>query len=300
MRSARTSGRSSPAQRQDPGRPGEGGRAQHPLAARCVRRGLQAGRRGPQPWLIRGTWRPTGRHSRSERAHRRGTARTSGGTTSKTCGQSCGSRRDFTNAGGVTRTALVSLDPTTGTATNQVNLRASAAAAATTLPASPGHQRSRPAPDCRRVVIIGNFTGSAGTSATRWRCSTCPRRPGTRRWRRGTAPTTCGRARSGWAPARAPARCRSGAAHIDWAPDGTWWALELDRRPPPVPVAVRLGQPLDQQRQHRRPASLDQLHRWGHDPERAGHRPARVRRRPLPVPRRGGLPGRQEGRLHRP
>ncbi len=46
---------------------------------------------------------------------------------------------DFTSAGGVTRTALVSLDPNTGTATSQVNLGISGTAGSTAGP-DPGHQ----------------------------------------------------------------------------------------------------------------------------------------------------------------
>jgi hypothetical protein len=128
---------------------------------------------------------------------------------------------DFTSAGGVTRTALVSLDPVTGAATNQVNLRIAGTATSTAGPTRV--YKIAPSPNCRRVVITGNFTTVMGieryqvaminvsttgvASLAPWYGLTYFRasHPGF-----GTHPCTS-----------QPAWTRD----IDWAPDGTWWAL---------------------------------------------------------------------------
>lgn len=128
---------------------------------------------------------------------------------------------DFTSAGGVTRTALVSLDPTTGAATSQVNLNITGTASATAGPTRV--YKIAPSPNCARVVITGNFTKVKGieryqiavlnvsstgvASLAPWYGLTYFRasQPGL-----GATPCTS-----------QPAWTRD----VDWAPDGTWWAL---------------------------------------------------------------------------
>jgi hypothetical protein len=128
---------------------------------------------------------------------------------------------DFTNAGGVNRTALVSLDPTTGAATNHVNLRIAGTATAAAGPTRV--YKIAPSPNCKRVVITGNFTTVNGieryqiamlnvsdtgvASLAPWYGLTYFRasHPGF-----GAKPCTS-----------QPAWTRD----VDWAPDGTWWAL---------------------------------------------------------------------------
>jgi hypothetical protein len=129
---------------------------------------------------------------------------------------------DFTSAGGVTRTALVSLDPNTGNATSQVNLGISGTASSSAGPTRV--TKIAPSPNCSRVVIIGNFTRVAGheryqvavlnvsssgtASLAPWYSPLHLRasQPGV-----GSSP--CGTAQPAW------------VRDVDWAPDGTWWAL---------------------------------------------------------------------------
>jgi hypothetical protein len=131
---------------------------------------------------------------------------------------------DFTNAGGVNRTALVSLNPTTGAATSEVNLLIGGTASANSGPTRV--TKIAPSPDCKRVVIIGNFTQVA--NHTRLQVAVVNVNPTTGRallapWdspfhlrasQAGLGAHPCGgTALSVW------------ARDVDWAPDGTWWAL---------------------------------------------------------------------------
>ena len=130
---------------------------------------------------------------------------------------------DFTNAGGVTRTALVSLDPNTGTATNQVNLGISGTASSTAGPTRV--TRIAPSPNCSRVVIVGNFTRVAGHE--RYQVAVL-----------NVSPTTGNATLAPWyspvylrasQPGVGASPCNAvtpvWVRDIDWAPDGTWWAL---------------------------------------------------------------------------
>lgn len=142
---------------------------------------------------------------------------------------------DFTSAGGVTRTALTSLDPTTGAATNQVDLGISGTANATAGPTRV--TKIAPSPDCRRVVVIGNFTQISGQE--RYQAAVLNVSPTT-----GTATL---------APWYSPYHLRASqpgigansctatsvpvwVRDIDWAPDGTWWALAGTGGPHPYPA----------------------------------------------------------------
>lgn len=128
---------------------------------------------------------------------------------------------DFTNAGGVNRTALVSLDPTTGAATNHVNLNITGTASAAAGPTRV--YRIAPSPNCKRVVITGNFTKVAGVEryqvamlnvSTTGVASLAP-------WY-GLASLRASQPGLGATPCTSqPAWTRD----VDWAPDGTWWAL---------------------------------------------------------------------------
>lgn len=129
---------------------------------------------------------------------------------------------DFTSAGGITRTALVSLDPTTGAATSHVNLAITGTASPTAGPTRV--VKIAPSPNCKRVVITGNFTKVMGVeryqiavlnvsstgvaSLAPWYGLTYFRasQPGL-----GAQP--CADSLPAW------------TRDIDWAPDGTWWAL---------------------------------------------------------------------------
>ena len=131
---------------------------------------------------------------------------------------------DFTQVGGVNRTALVSLDPTTGAVTSQVNLGISGSANTTAGPTRV--TKIAPSPNCQRVVIIGNFTKISGleryqvavlnVSSTTGNATLAP-------WYspfhlRASQP---GVGASACSPDAAPVWVRD----VDWAPDGTWWAL---------------------------------------------------------------------------
>lgn len=128
---------------------------------------------------------------------------------------------DFTSAGGVTRTALVSLDPTTGAATNHVNIAITGTASATAGPTRV--YRIAPSPNCQRVVITGNFTRVAGIEryqvamlnvSTTGVASLAP-------WY-GLTSLRASHPGYGATPCTSqPAWTRD----VDWAPDGTWWAL---------------------------------------------------------------------------
>jgi hypothetical protein len=130
---------------------------------------------------------------------------------------------DFTKVGDVTRTALVSLDPTTGTVTNQVNLGISGTANSTAGPTRV--MKIAPSPNCSRVVIVGNFTRIAGHE--RYQVAVLNVSPTTgnatlapwysplhlRASQPGVGTSACGTAQPAW------------VRDVDWAPDGTWWAL---------------------------------------------------------------------------
>ena len=129
---------------------------------------------------------------------------------------------DFTQVGGVNRTALVSLDATTGAVTSAVNLGISGTASSTAGPTRV--TKIAPSPNCSRVVIIGNFTRIMGQEryqvavlnvASAGIASLAP-------WyspfhlrasQLGVGANPCSTATPLW------------ARDIDWAPDGTWWAL---------------------------------------------------------------------------
>lgn len=131
---------------------------------------------------------------------------------------------DFTSVNGTARTALASLDPTTGALTSQVSFAVSGTANATAGPTRV--YKMAPSPNCRRVVLIGNFTHIGGheryqvavlnVNATTGAVSMAPwyspyhlraSQPGV-----GADPCS---------PSGAPVWGRD----VDWAPDGTWWAL---------------------------------------------------------------------------
>jgi len=128
---------------------------------------------------------------------------------------------DFTSAGGVTRTALVSLDPTTGAATGNVNLNITGTANAAAGPTRV--YKIAPSPNCRRVVITGNFTKVMGIE--RYQIAVL------------NVSTTGAASLAPWygltyfrasQPGLGATPCTSQPAwtrDVDWAPDGTWWAL---------------------------------------------------------------------------
>ena len=130
---------------------------------------------------------------------------------------------DFTSAGGVARTALVSLNPTTGAATGEVNLLIGGTASANAGPTR--ITKIAPSPDCKRVVLIGNFTRIANhvryqvavvnVSPTGGRALLAP-------WDSShLAASQIGVGASGCGGTALTVWPRD----VDWAPDGTWWAL---------------------------------------------------------------------------
>ena len=132
---------------------------------------------------------------------------------------------DFTSAGGVTRTALVSLNPDTGAATGEVNLLIAGTAGANSGPTR--ITKIAPSPNCRRVVLIGNFTQIANhvryqvavvnVSPTGGRALLAPW--DSPRHLRASQPGLGGTNACGGATLNVWPR------DVDWAPDGTWWAL---------------------------------------------------------------------------
>lgn len=131
---------------------------------------------------------------------------------------------DFTTVNGTPRTALASLDPTTGALTSQISFAISGTANATAGPTRV--YRIAPSPDCRRVVLIGNFTHIGGHE--RYQVAVLNMNPTSggvsmARWYspyhlRASQP---GVGADGCSPNAAPVWARD----VDWAPDGTWWAL---------------------------------------------------------------------------
>ena len=131
---------------------------------------------------------------------------------------------DFTSAGGATRTALVSLDPATGAATSQVNLDITGTANTTAGPTRV--TKIAPSPDCKRVVIIGNFTKIMNQE--RYQMAVL-----------NVSPTTGNATLAPWyspyhlrasQPGVGVNSCTTTTVpvwvrDVDWAPDGTWWAL---------------------------------------------------------------------------
>jgi hypothetical protein len=131
---------------------------------------------------------------------------------------------DFTSAGGISRTALVSLNPDTGAATGEVNMLIGGTAGSNSGPTRV--TKIAPSPDCKRVVVIGNFTQIA--NHVRYQVAVINVSP------------TGGRALlAGWNSSHLAASSAgvggAGACggtaltvwprDVDWAPDGTWWAL---------------------------------------------------------------------------
>lgn len=140
---------------------------------------------------------------------------------------------DFTSAGGVARTALVSLDPTTGAATPQVDLDISGTANAAAGPTRVF--RIAPSPNCSRVVIIGNFTQVSGQE--RYQVAVL-----------NVSPTGVATLAPWYSPFHLRASQPGVGANacsadtvpvwgrdVDWAPDGTWWALASTGGPHPYP-----------------------------------------------------------------
>jgi hypothetical protein len=131
---------------------------------------------------------------------------------------------DFTSAGGILRTALVSLNPDSGVATNEVNLAIKGTASSTAGPTRV--TKIAPSPDCKRVVLIGNFTQIANhvrhqvavinVNPTLGRASLAawdsPFHLRTSTPASGSA-NACGPVQPVW------------VRDVDWAPDGSWWAL---------------------------------------------------------------------------
>lgn len=140
---------------------------------------------------------------------------------------------DFTQVGGVNRTGIVSLDPTTGAVTNDVNLSVNGVSSPDAGPTRV--TRIAPSPDCTHVVLIGNFrsvafheryqvakvdvaaTGRASLSA--WYSPT-----NLRASQLGIGANPCG--------VTLPTYVRD----VDWAPDGTWWALATTGGDRPYPA----------------------------------------------------------------
>ena len=140
---------------------------------------------------------------------------------------------DFTQVGGVNRTALVSLDPTTGAVTNEVNLGISGTSSSTAGPTRV--TKIAPSPNCKRAVIIGNFRSVVGheryqaavlnvssTGAASLAAWYSPFH--LRASQLGVGANPCGES--------LPVYVRD----VDWAPDGTWWALATTGGNRPYPT----------------------------------------------------------------
>jgi hypothetical protein len=140
---------------------------------------------------------------------------------------------DFTQVGGVNRTALVSLDPTTGAVTNEVNLGISGTSSSTAGPTRV--TKIAVSPNCKRAVIIGNFrsvvgheryqvavlnVSSTGTASLAAWYSPFHLRAS----QLGVGANPCGES--------LPVYVRD----VDWAPDGTWWALATTGGDRPYPT----------------------------------------------------------------
>jgi hypothetical protein len=132
---------------------------------------------------------------------------------------------DFTSAGGVARTALVSLDPTSGKATNEVNLLIGGTSGANSGPTR--ITKIAPSPDCKRVVLIGNFTQIA--NHVRYQVAVVNVSPtkAPARLAAWDAPfhLRASEAGVGGAGACGGTALTTWPRDVDWAPDGTWWAL---------------------------------------------------------------------------
>jgi hypothetical protein len=131
---------------------------------------------------------------------------------------------DFTSAGGVTRTALVSLDPTTGNATSQVNLNITGTANTTAGPTRV--TRIAPSPNCSRVVIIGNFTKIMGHERYQMAVLNVSATTGVASLANWYSPYHLRASQPGISSISCTATTVPvWVRDIDWAPDGTWWAL---------------------------------------------------------------------------
>ena len=131
---------------------------------------------------------------------------------------------DFTSAGGISRTALVSLNPDTGAATGEVNLLVGGTAGSNSGPTRV--TKIAPSPDCKRVVIIGNFTQVA--NHVRYQVAVINVSP--TGGRALLAPWDSSHLRASQAGVGGAGACGGTALtvwprDVDWAPDGTWWAL---------------------------------------------------------------------------
>lgn len=140
---------------------------------------------------------------------------------------------DFTQVGGVNRTAIVSLDPTTGAVTNDVNLGVEGVSSPTAGPTRV--IRIAPSPDCKKAVLIGNFRSVGGHE--RYQVAVV------------NIATTGVASLSAW---YSPSSLRAGQVgvganpcsealpsyvrDVDWAPDSTWWALATTGGNHPYPA----------------------------------------------------------------
>lgn len=140
---------------------------------------------------------------------------------------------DFTQVGGVNRTAIVSLDPTTGAVTSEVNLGMNGVSSPDAGPTRV--TRIAPSPDCKKAVIIGNFRSVGGheryqvavlniAATGKASLSTWYSPSSLRASQLGIGATPCG--------ASLPTYVRD----VDWAPDGTWWALGTTGGDRPYPA----------------------------------------------------------------
>jgi hypothetical protein len=131
---------------------------------------------------------------------------------------------DFTSVNGVARTALVSLDPTTGALTNQVNLNITGTANSIAGPTRV--YRMAPSPNCSRVVIIGNFTHVSGKERYQVAVLNVNKTSGAASLAPWYSPYHLRASQAGvGADACSPNAAPVWGRDVDWAPDGTWWAL---------------------------------------------------------------------------
>jgi len=140
---------------------------------------------------------------------------------------------DFTQVGGVNRTALVSLDPTTGAVTNEVNLGISGSSASNAGPTRV--TRIAPSPNCKRAVIIGNFRSVVGHE--RYQVAVLNvSSTGTASLAAWYSPFHLRASQLGVGANACSTRTPLWARDIDWAPDGTWWALATTGGHHPYPT----------------------------------------------------------------
>jgi len=131
---------------------------------------------------------------------------------------------DFTQVGGVNRTALVSLNPDTGAVTSEADLLIGGTASGNSGPTR--ITKIAPSPDCRRVVLIGNFTQIA--NHVRYQVAVVNVSP--TGGRAHLAAWDSSHLKASQAGVGGTGACGGTALtvwprDVDWAPDGTWWAL---------------------------------------------------------------------------